>query len=485
MTGPQWLTIYIASTALCAILAVVWAVPRVALWPSLCLIVAVFVAERYASLLREQVMASLTNVVLLVAILLGGPELAVVGALGSVPAFFVRRHGPRKARNALFNTSQFVISAAAAGATYDASGALLGGAFPDGRTLLAVALAAVVYSLTNYSLVAGVVALATSDAFSDTFRSVGPALALQIPYVGIAVLTVVVVERASWWGLLLMAVPVLIARHGLLAFQELDQAYERLVRSFVTAIEIKDHYTRGHSERVSELSVLVAEELGVGYEERRITKYAALLHDVGKIGVPLCIINKPGPLDDAEFARMQEHPTIGVDILHDIDFLEPELDIVRYHHERIDGGGYPHGVDGQDLSRLVRIVTAVDAFDAMTSTRSYRRALGIDEAIAELERCSGTQFAPEVVAALCRTVRRVGWQPTDEFVSGELLGGGAIPDAPREEVRRSRGVRTPGTGADAGGGVVDTAPVDGAVARRRNGRSAAQAGHRRSPEQRR
>ncbi len=262
---------------------------------------------------------------------------------------------------------------------------------------------------------------------------------MQVPYVGIAVLTVVVLERASWWALLLMAVPALIARYGLHAFQALDEEYERLVSGFVKAIEIKDLYTRGHSERVSQLSVHVAEELGVGYEERRITKYAALLHDVGKVGVPLCIINKPGPLDDDEFAKMQEHPTIGVEILHDIDFLEPAIDIVRYHHERLDGRGYPHGVDEEHLSRLVRIVTAVDAFDAMTSTRSYRRALSVEEAIAELERCSGPQFDAEVVAALTACVRRLDWQPTVDFASEAALHGAEIPNAPVGELRRSRG----------------------------------------------
>ena len=450
MFGRQRLSLYIMGTAVVGLLAVLWAVPRVGSPEAILVVAAVFVAEHYASKLREKVMASLTNVVLLIAILLGGPELAIIGALGAVPAVALRHSEVLWLQRLTFNGAQFVVSAAAGGGTYAALYHGLGGSFPNWQSLLAVTAAAVVYSLVNHALVAGVVALSTSDAFLDTFRTIGPSLAMQIPYVGIAVLTVVVIERASWWALLLMAVPALIARHGLLAFQELDEAYERLVRSLVKAIEIKDLYTRGHSERVSELSVLVAEELGVGYEERRITKYAALLHDVGKVGVPLCIINKPGPLDDAEFARMQEHPTIGVDILHDIDFLEPEIDIVRYHHERLDGRGYPHGVDGQHLSRLVRIVTAVDAFDAMTSTRSYRRALGIEDAIAELERCSGAQFDGEVVEALARIVRRVGWEPTADFASESSLGGAQIPDAPVGELRRSRGVTGTGPAAPRG-----------------------------------
>ncbi|MFP4149187.1 MAG: HD-GYP domain-containing protein [Nitriliruptoraceae bacterium] len=447
MTGHARLIAYVTSTALAALVAIVSALPRVDPVPGLVLMLAVFTAERFASVLRDRVAVSVSSIVLLVAVLYGGAALAVVSALGAVPAFALRR-APFRLMRLMFNSGQFVVSAAAAGLAYETAAFLLDGSFPDWRSLLAITIAAAVYCVVNHALVAGVVALTSPDTFLDTFRTIGPSLVMQVPYVGIAVLTVVVVERASWWALLLMGVPAIIARYGLLAFQELDEDYERMVRSFVKAIEIKDLYTRGHSERVSELSVRVAEELGVGYEERRITKYAALLHDVGKIGVPLCIINKPGPLDDDEFAKMQEHPTIGVDILHDIGFLEPEIDIVRYHHERLDGCGYPHGVDAAQLSPLVRIVTAVDAFDAMTSTRSYRRALDVEAAIAELERCSGAQFDGEVVAALAAYVRRVGWEPTSEFASEHELNGAAIPDAPVGELRRSRGAMA---GAEAPG----------------------------------
>lgn len=438
MAGRTRLIAYVASTALAALAAIVVALPGVDPVPGAVLMLAVFTAERFASVLRDRVAVSVSSIVLLVAVLVGGAHLAIVGALGAIPAFALRR-STRRLLRLTFNSGQFVVSAAAAGLAYEAAAHLLDGRFPDWRSLLSITIAAAVYCVVNHALVAGVVALSSPDAFLDIFRTIGPSLAMQVPYVGIAVLTVVVLERASWWALLLMGVPAIIARYGLLAFQALDEDYDRMVRSFVKAIELKDLYTRGHSERVSELAVRVAEELGVGYEERRITKYAALLHDVGKIGVPLCIINKPGPLDDEEFGRMQEHPTIGVNILHDIGFLEPEIDIIRYHHERLDGGGYPHGVDAPQLSRLVRIVTAVDAFDAMTSTRSYRRALDVEAAIAELERCSGAQFDGEVVAALAACVRRLGWEPTDEFASQRELHGAAIPNAPVGELRRSRG----------------------------------------------
>ena len=399
---------------------------------ALAIVAAVLVAEAFASSLRDEVRVSLSNIVILTAILVGGPELALVGALGALPVFVAKSKDMRLLRTT-FNSGQLVLSAAAGGFAYRLIAGLLGGQFPDWITLSAILLAALTYSVVNHALVAGVITASSSDGFFDTFKTIGPSLAMQVPYVGIAVLTVVVLERASVWALIFMAVPALIARYGLMAFEQLDESYETLVKSFVKAIEIKDLYTRGHSERVAELSVHVAEEMGVGYDQRRLTRYAALLHDVGKIGVPLCIINKPGPLDDDEFAEIKKHPTIGAEILRDIDFLAPAIDIVRYHHERLDGRGYPHGVGEQELTGIVRIVTAVDAFDAMTSTRSYRRAMEVDAAVEELRRCAGRQFDAEVVEALARCVVRVKWQPLREFASEEHLHGQDIPVGTAQE----------------------------------------------------
>lgn len=420
-------------TAVSAGALVLWAVPRVDLLPALGLVVAVGVSEWFAATLRDDVRVSLTNVVTLVAVVLGGPALAIVAVLGAVPVLAVRASDRRVLRT-VFNTGQFVLSAGASGALY----ALLTAALPDqglgSWTLLALALASLAHSLVNHLLVAAVVSLSSSERFRAAFRSILQTIGLQVPYVGLAVVALVLLERASPWALLLLAVPMLVARRSLLAFQRLEEAYDQLVSAFVEAIEIKDPYTRGHSQRVAALSELVAAELSVPYDERRLVRTAALLHDVGKVGVPLGIINKPGALDDAEFSRIRQHPEIGARILHDIDFLAPALDIVRCHHERLDGRGYPHGYTAAELGDPVRIVTVVDAFDAMTSTRSYRRAMPVAEALTELQRCSGTQFDPRMVAALARVVTRTGWQPTVEFASASALapvpGAGSGPDRP-------------------------------------------------------
>ena len=431
---PRWGTQhwYIVSVTLAGLVAVGSAIPRVTLPVALGVILAVAVAEWFSVTVRDDMFVSLTNLVVLVVIVVAGPAAAVVAVLGILPSILVRAADQRVLRTS-FNVSQLALSTTAAGVAYQGTLQLLDASFPSVVGIATVGLAASIYSLINHVLVAGVVSLSSPDSFLSTLWSTIPAILMQVlSSAGLAVFAAVLWLQSPW-AILFVAVPVLVARYALTTFQQLDTAYDELVRGFVTAIELKDLYTRGHSERVSELSVLVAEELGIAYEQRRLTRYAALLHDVGKVGVPLCVINKAGPLDDHEFAEIQKHPTIGAEILRDIDFLAPAIDIVRFHHERLDGKGYPHGVKEEELSDIVRIVTAVDAFDAMTSTRSYRQALSIEAAIAELRRCAGRQFDPRMVEALAKVVDRVGWTPTTDFASEAQLHGEHIPIGTAQE----------------------------------------------------
>ncbi|MEX0835002.1 MAG: HD domain-containing phosphohydrolase, partial [Nitriliruptor sp.] len=351
------LTVYVATVATLGLAVIVAALSAAPGWTAVAFAVAIGTTEHLRSNLRDDVQVSLSNLVVLIAILHGGTALAVVATVGALPLYALQAKDQRLLRVA-FNGGQFAFSAAVAGSSYQLVVMLTGSSFPAPMTIVAIAIASVVYVLVNNALVGVVVALSSGEPVRSALRSVLQVGWLQGPYVGIAILAATLL-RAGGIGpvlLALLALPVFVARSGLLAYQRTDEAYDRLVRSFVTAIEVKDLYTRGHSERVATLSVHVAEQLGVPYDERRLTGYAALLHDVGKIGVPLCVINKPGPLDDDEFALIQQHPTIGAEILRDIDFLDPVLDIVRFHHERLDGGGYPHGIGEDDLGDLVRIV---------------------------------------------------------------------------------------------------------------------------------
>jgi HD-GYP domain-containing protein (c-di-GMP phosphodiesterase class II) len=185
----------------------------------------------------------------------------------------------------------------------------------------------------------------------------------------------------------------------------LSEAYQGTALLLGDVVEADDAYTGSHSRGVVELSLAVSDCLGLGFEQRRNVEFAALLHDVGKIAVPNEIINKEGPLDEAEWEVMRQHTIEGERMLKRIGgVLAAVGKIVRASHEDFDGSGYPDGLAGEEIPIEARIVTCCDAFSAMTTTRSYRRAMGTEAAIAELHRCAGTQFDPQVVDTLVELV---------------------------------------------------------------------------------
>jgi putative nucleotidyltransferase with HDIG domain len=194
-------------------------------------------------------------------------------------------------------------------------------------------------------------------------------------------------------------------RHRIDQQAELARAYHGTARLLGDMIEVDDRYTGLHSRGVVEMALAVADALGLEPAERRRTELAALLHDVGKIRTPKAILHKPGPLSPAEWAIVREHPAEGARMLAEVGgYLADIGDLVRHHHERYDGGGYPDGLAGDEIPLGSRIVCACDAFSAMTTDRSYRAALPVSAALAELERGAGTQFDPAVVRALVGVV---------------------------------------------------------------------------------
>ncbi|HEX2027752.1 MAG TPA: HD-GYP domain-containing protein [Nitriliruptorales bacterium] len=427
------LSVVVVAILLAGLVATLWAARSV---DGLVLVVAFIAAAALSDMLpskvRDDVVVSLVSVVILAALLVGGPPLGILAVLG-VPMVGWTYYTDRRLQRTAFNFGQMALSAAAAGLVFTLLGGVPGEVelWPTSLALLA---GAIVWALVNNLLVGVALRLQSGERLRSSLTSLlVPSITMQSLYAGLSLLAAALLTSAGAAALLFLVVPALIARHGLLSFQAESAAYDRLVSALLKTLEVKDGYTRGHTERVSTLCVEVARQLGASYDELRAVRYAAKLHDVGKLGVPIGVINKPTALDANEFAMIREHPVIGADILGEIEFLRPALDGVRYHHERVDGEGYPEGRSGDDLPLLARIITVCDAFDAMTTTRSYRRAMELDRAFAELRRHSGTQFDGRVVDTLEQVAARLGWQPTPAPHPSALPAGAPVTDghAPR------------------------------------------------------
>jgi putative nucleotidyltransferase with HDIG domain len=186
--------------------------------------------------------------------------------------------------------------------------------------------------------------------------------------------------------------------------RQLTRSFQETVTTLVVALEARHKYTEGHSLRVAEHAALLAAALGLSRAACEQTRIAALLHDLGKVGVHDAILDKPSRLTPGEWAIMRQHPILGARILGSLGFLAEEARIVRHHHERPDGAGYPDGLQSESIPLASRIIAVADAFDAMRSLRSYRPALPLAAAVAELRRGAGPQFDPALVEAFCGAV---------------------------------------------------------------------------------
>lgn len=191
-------------------------------------------------------------------------------------------------------------------------------------------------------------------------------------------------------------------------YEDMKSMYYNIIQGFVAAIDAKDTYTRGHSEQVTIYSKAIAEKLNLTKSEIDLISNAALLHDIGKIGIDEAILRKPAKLNSKEFNKIKSHPSIGAQILSEVKSLKDIIPIIYHHHERYDGNGYIEGLREGQVPIGARIIAVADAFEAMTSDRPYRRALSIDEAIAELRTCSGTQFDPKIVEVFVNILKQKG-----------------------------------------------------------------------------
>ena len=253
--------------------------------------------------------------------------------------------------------------------------------------------------------------LTTREPLAAQIKEAYLVYAVDIALFPVGVLAALTIDHSPYYVALIIPLFGVLAmfaserRMRLEQLTELNGAYLGTAMVLAEVVDADDAYTGMHTRDVVELSVAVADRLGLGAESRRKVEFGALLHDVGKVAIPNEIINKAGPLNDQEWALMRTHTIEGQRMLDRVGGAMSEVgEIVRTSHERWDGGGYPDGLAGAAIPLEARIICACDAYNAMTTTRSYRRAIPAAEAAAELVRCSGTQFDPTVVDALLAVI---------------------------------------------------------------------------------
>jgi HD domain-containing protein/MASE9 protein len=373
----------------------------------------IFVADQFPVSLPSGVgSVSVSFVLTIAAIVLRGPvEAGIATAFGFTTLKTFRSTALHRH---LFNMSNPALSATLAGLTYMV---LIRHEAPDAtHTILGVLAATGVEFLVNTGLVALIVASVKGERAGRLWRNqYRKLISGYLAFAGLGVVLATLYKEMGNASVIFLLVPLLVARGTFQSAIDMEKAYDSTVRSLIKAIEAKDPYTRGHAERVAKLSEMTARAYGLSSEECRILRYIALMHDVGKLGVSTKILAKPGKLTDEEYEHMKQHPLRGFEIVSDIDFLHRAAETaVRHHHERMDGRGYPDGLAGEEIPVFARIVMVCDAFDAMTSTRVYRKAKGIEDALVELNRCVGTQFDPVALRALEKALATEGWEAEPE-----------------------------------------------------------------------
>ena len=415
------------------------AVPRAPFVILLSLLVVLVLTVRLPLLRESPAGPAIVSVLLASIVLLPPGAAALIGATAS--AFMVlRRADPFRVA---FACAVAFLAAAAGGEIYigvHGCRALTASQFP--AVLLPIALAVVTVSAVPAILIESYLVAATGQ---DRARAVRNVLFGTFPrnlaYAAVGLLTAVLWSDAyDALAALVLLGPVAVTRWASVQAEEQRAAHDAIIRTLVQAVEIKDLYTRGHSERVARLSDMIAAELRLPPERAEVLRYAATLHDVGKLGVPTRLLRKTGPLDDAEFDAIRLHPARGVEVVEEIAFLDEAYSAILHHHERMDGSGYPKGLRGPQIPPFARIIAVADAFDAMTSTRSYRQARSVEEALADLRACAGTQLDPEIVAAIISALDKAaaagrvwrgdgsGLEPGERPVTADLPPGAVVAE---------------------------------------------------------
>jgi putative nucleotidyltransferase with HDIG domain len=373
--------------------------------------------------------ASVSFAPLMASVVLGGPTAgAIVAAIGTTDSRELRGEVPWY--GTLFNHSALVIAAIAAGIPFDLIADAASTMDPLAASLVqfgGLLIAGFVYSLISASLAVLAVSLRTGTAIRTVFaRDIGaiaPNLLGLAPVGWLMAQVFMLPNGVGWWATALFVIPLFTTRLAYHRYVETRELFEQTIGALANAVDARDKYTRGHSNRVSHIAEAMCRVMRLPEPEIEKITWAGLLHDVGKIGIRDNVLLKPGPLNREERILMNQHPTIGAEIVAPASQLAPEAPLIRAHHEWINGSGYPDGLEYHDIPLGARILTVADAYEAMTSSRPYRLTpLTHEQAVSELEKYTGLQFDPEIVPILVGLDRSIlDRQPDREDVLPTML----------------------------------------------------------------
>ncbi len=404
----QKLKIFIALVLISAIILLILLLPTMPLlseiWlPILFFTVIAMLAEYLSVFLPAGGQITVAFPISFVIILVYGPAVAILVEILSVIWEIFKKRG--NWYKTLFNAAQYSLSSGLAGVVYISSGGVVGTQNII-NYLLPAALCALTYCFINLFLVTCVISLDSGMQITKVYRinikDIIPSYLAEAP---MGFIMAIIYVHIGILGILLFFFPLLLARQSFELYTRMRKIYLDTIRTLAATIDAKDPYTHGHSERVSQLAVQLARKLDFAETEIEYLEYAAILHDIGKIGIEDRILGKKDRLTDEEYDKIKEHPVIGASIIGSIEFLQKCSQTVLHHHERYNGGGYPHGLKGEEIPRTARLLAVVDAYDAMNSDRPYRKKLSENDILEEIERESGKQFDPAIARTFISLIK--------------------------------------------------------------------------------